>query len=331
MRIDPEQDFLGKLEYELIEGKARWLAEFNESFRNVSLPQLEFDMVVRGSTRGKSGYLFSAILARTMLPAYAASCFAKILRGGETFGVNELEKYLVALRRYVKDKEAKWAFFVLVHSGRANGLLKEKIQSLNDQEIGVALVNVATMEVSSNPSLIGRSTKRILPKKGKAPGVDTDTNLSNVPDQAQARQWGKLALVFGMSLAGFTVLSFIFSGLLVGVLATTRAGLLINIGLAIAITYWYSKGKYYNKMSLNKYEITLQTGRGKPTSAKWSDFDLVSLMHLGAGQFDVRLYKVGDHDEFLSVPVSGVKVNPSDFRWKAMQLCLHGMNHYVRI
>ncbi len=331
MRVFPEEDFLGNLEHELIEGRARWLAEFNESFRNVILLQLEFDMVVRGSTRGKSGYMFSAILSRTMLPAYAASCFVKILRGRETFGASDLERYLAGLRRYVKDKEAKWAFFILVHSGQASRPLIEKILSLNDQEIGVALVNVATMEISNNTSLIGKSAKRILPKKWKAPGVDADTSLSNVPEEAQGRQWNKLALVFGISLAGFTILSFLFSGLFIGVFATNRAGLVINIVLAAGITYWYSKGKYYNKMSLNREGIALQTGRDKPTFAKWSDFDLVSLIHLGAGQFDVRLYRTGDHDEFLSVPVSGVKVNPSDFRWRAMQLCLHGMNHYVRI
>jgi hypothetical protein len=105
----------------------------------------------------------------------------------------------------------------------------------------------------------------------------------------------------------------------------------INIVLASVITYWYSRGKYYNRLSLDDTGITVQTGRNKPDFAKWSSFDLVSLKHLGVGQFDVRLYKVNHHTEFLSVPVSGVKVDPSGFRWKAMELCGHGMNRYAKI
>jgi hypothetical protein len=331
LRITAELDFLEKLEHELIEGKARWLAEFNESFRNVRLLHLDFDMFVEGSTRGRSGYLFSAILSRTMLPAYAASCFVKTLRGDNSFDAAELDKYVGGLQQYVKDKEAKWSFLILVHSGNAPGALRERVQSLNNDVIGVALVNVVTMEISHNSSLIGRSAERILPKKRKISSVDVDETSQGVPDRAQGRQWSKLAFVFGLSLLGLTFLSFLLSAFLTGSLTTNRGGLVINIGLASVITYWYSRGKYYNRVSLEDGGITVQTGRNEPSFAKWSSFDLVSLKHLGVGQFDVRLYRVNNHTEFLSVPVSGVKVDPSGFRWKAMELSGHGMNRYVRI
>jgi hypothetical protein len=331
LSITRELDFLEKLEHELIEGKARWLAEFNESFRNVRLLHLDFDMVVEGSTRGKSGYLFSAILSRTMLPAYAASCFVKTLRGDNSFDAPELDKYVSGLQQYVRDKEAKWSFLIVVHSGNAPRALRERIQSLNSEAIGVALVDVTTMEILHNSSLIGRSAERILPKKWKSSGVDVGSTSQNVPDQAQGRQWSKLAFVFGLTLLGLTFLSFLLSAFLAGSLTTNRGGLVINIGLASVITYWYSRGKYYNRISLEAGGITVQTGRSEPSFAKWSSFDLVSLKHLGVGQFDVRLYKVNNHAEFLSVPVSGVKIDPSGFRWKAMELCGHGMNRYVRI
>jgi len=331
LRTTPELDFLEKLEHELIEGKARWLAEFNESFRNVRLLHLDFDMVVEGSTRGRSGYLFSAILSRTMLPAYAASCFVKSLGGDNSFDAAELDKYVTGLQLYIKDKEAKWSFLILVHSGNALRTLRERIQSINNDAIGVALVNIVTMEVLHNSSLIGRSAERILPKKQNTTKAKADAASQGVPDQAQARQWSKLAFVFGLALLGLTFLSFLFSAFLTGSLTTNRGGLLINIGLASVITYWYSRGKYYNRMSLDDKGITVQTGRDKPSFAKWSSFDLVSLKHLGVGQFDVRLYRVNNHTEFLSVPVSGVKIDPSGFRWKAMELCGHGMNRYVRI
>ena len=331
MSITTELDFLEKLEHELIEGKARWLAEFNESFRNVRLLHLDFEMVVEGSTRGKSGYLFSAILSRTMLPAYVASCFVKILRGDTHFDAAELDKYVGGLQLYLKDKEAKWSFLILVHSGNAPRSLREKIQSLDNEAIGVALVDVMTMEILHDSSLIGRSAERILPKKSKSSGVDVDATSQNIPDQAQGRQWSKLAFVFGLALLGLTFLSFLLSAFLTGSLTTNRGGLVINIGLASTITYWYSRGKYYNRISLEDGGITVQTGRNEPSFDKWSSFDLVSLKHLGVGQFDVRLYKVNNHTEFLSVPVSGVKVDPSGFRWKAMKLCGHGMNRYARI
>src|SRR5207245_10669352 len=92
-----------------------------------------------------------------------------------------------------------------------------------------------------------------------------------------------------------------------------------------------SRCEEYKPMCVDDKGITGQTGRDKPSFAKWSSFYLVSLKHLGVGQFDVRRYRVNNHSEFLSVPVSGVKIDPSGFRWKAMELCGHGMNRYVRI
>jgi hypothetical protein len=248
-----------------------------------------------------------------------------------SFDASELDKYVSGLQLYVKDKEAKWSFLILVHSGNAPRALREKIQSLNNEAIGVAIVDLVTMEILHNSSLIGRSAERILPKKWKNSEVEVDASSRDVPDQAQGRQWGKLAFVFGLTLLGLTFLSFLVSGFLTGSLTTNRGGLVINVGLASVITYWYSRGKYYNRISLEDGGITVQTGRNEPSFAKWSSFDLVSLKHLGVGQFDVRLYRVNKHTEFLSVPVSGVKVDPSSFRWKAMERCGHGMNRYVRI
>jgi hypothetical protein len=328
--ITPELDYLGKLERELMQGSGRWVADFSESFRNVRVQGRAFDMFIRGNTRGRSGYFFSAMLSKTMLPSYAASCFVRVVGRGQTLSVEELGGYISTVHDYIRENEGRWAFLLLVYTGKIPEQIRQMILNLNDEVVGVACVDIQSMQVVNDSSFIGRSASRVIPKKWVYRPVDGG-QLPKLDGVLQGRQWTKLAWIFGLSLLGFTLLSFVVAGLSSGTFAISQFGLLLNLVIAIIVTAAYSRGKYYNRVELNDSGLTLQIGRRAPLTVRWSDFDLVSLAGVQSGSFVVRLYNAADHTNYLDVPTSAVKVDSSLFRWTAMEKSGHGTSRFARL
>jgi hypothetical protein len=327
MFLTPELDFLGKLEHEIMEGNGRWIADFSESFRNVRVKGKAFDMFIRGSTRGRSGYFFSALLSKTMLPAYAASCFVRVVNREKPLSMEELENCLEVIHKYVRDSEAKWSLLLLVFSVKPPEWIKQKVLNLNDNVVGVAMVDLQTMETFNDQSFIGRAANRLIPKKWKYRGPES-RELPELSPVLEGRNLNKLALIFGASLAAFTVLSFIIAGLTTGSFMISRLSLIFNLIVSIFITIAYSRGRYHNRLEIKDREIIVKLGRSPPASLRFSDYDLISLVSTGPGSFAVRMYSSSDHSEYVDIPVSSVKADASIFRWTAMAKSNHGLNRF---
>ncbi|MEM0117197.1 MAG: hypothetical protein QXV32_02010 [Conexivisphaerales archaeon] len=330
MFLTPELDFLGKLEHELMEGNGRWIADFSESFRNVRVKGKAFDMFIRGSTRGRSGYFFSALLSKTMLPAYAASCFVRVVNKEKPLSIDELENCIEVIHRYVRENEAKWSLLLLVFATKPPEWVKQKILNLNDNVVGVAMIDLQTMQTFNDQSFIGRAANRVIPKKWKY-REPAARELPELAPVLEGRNLNKLALIFGVSLAAFTVLSFIIAGLTTGVFAISRYSLILNLLVSILITVAYSRGRYRNRVEIKDGEMVLRFGRNSPVSIRFADYDLVSLVSTGPGSFAVRMYSASDHSDFVDIPVSSVKADASIFRWTAMAKSNHGLNRFTNL
>lgn len=50
---------------------------------------------------------------------------------------------------------------------------------------------------------------------------------------------------------------------------------------------------------------------------KWGEFSTVSLVHVGGGNFVIRLYR--DVEEFLDLPASALRLDPYQFRLEVMK------------
>lgn len=88
--------------------------------------------------------------------------------------------------------------------------------------------------------------------------------------------------------------------------------LVIAAGLAWV---WY-KNYYHAVLNYDEVGFELQQGRNR-IAGQWQDFSDVSLFHVGRGQYMVRLYK--DKGQFEEIPVSTLKLDPSEFRFLAMK------------
>lgn len=93
--------------------------------------------------------------------------------------------------------------------------------------------------------------------------------------------------------------------------------LVINGALALVLGWLFYKNRRHTILSYDQDGFEMQVGRYQ-VSGRWRDFSRVSLVHLGYGVFIVRLYKDGEAS--LDIPASALKLDPSAFRFEAMNL-----------
>lgn len=148
MEVD---DYLLKVERNLMLGAGRWVAEFNESFRAFPVGKLTFDLYVRGGTRPR-GLLLSRLFAYFSLPHYNVAFFAKQVPE-ESLDFDELSQAI--LGRAAKHN-VRWSWLVLIRSGRFPAELVNKVDRFNKPELGISLVNLAEEDVDTSSNILGR-------------------------------------------------------------------------------------------------------------------------------------------------------------------------------
>ena len=143
--------YLLRLEENLMTGSARWIADFTESFRDYRIKDEKFDMLVRGSTRPK-GFFLSRLFAYFSLPDYLLACFA---HSGEVDG-KRLDGLIQLVREHMREGNLTWSWLVLPQEGAPALGVKELVRKKEIHEIGIALVDISSGEITTNPSYVGR-------------------------------------------------------------------------------------------------------------------------------------------------------------------------------
>jgi hypothetical protein len=319
-RAMEREAFLDGLEYQLVEGSARWVADFPEAIRNVKIGGVDFDLLVKGSTRGKTGYFLSAITARLTLPDYTVASLAKVR--GEGWTPQGIQEVVGEALRLMDRFELAWSWLVLAQPGRPTSATKQAVRSINEKKIGVALVDLGTLEVVHSANFLGKNALRIIPKRqGKSLGRrDRPVTYGT----RHAVQWSK---VFGL-FSGLLLLIFFLSNLALLLLADQpRVSVPVFVGgviLAAVLAYVIYVQLYHTDLAFDKDEFKLLTGVRRRITARWKDFDLVSLYHRGGGKYHLLLYRRGNHEGYVEIPASSVGLDPAALRWKAMELSAHG-------
>jgi hypothetical protein len=144
-------DYLLKLERNLIVGAGRWVAEFNEAFRNFPVANHTFDLYVRGGTRPK-GLLLSRLFAYFSLPSYNVALFAMHVPE-DGFNLEDLRK---AVMSRAEDRNIKWTWLVLIRSGKFPDGLVKTVDGFDEQGLGISLVNLADQDVDTSSNILGR-------------------------------------------------------------------------------------------------------------------------------------------------------------------------------
>lgn len=154
------EEHIAELEKTLMTGRGRWIADFSESRKNARISDVEFEAVIEGNTRVK-GFLLSRLFSFLANPNYEVCCFILGARPGKGLDLKSFTKALAAIRSHMKKKEVKWSWlFIFTTEGTNN--LKDTVQKMDDQAIGVVLADLNSEEVFHSNSYLGKQAKRFI-------------------------------------------------------------------------------------------------------------------------------------------------------------------------
>ncbi len=152
-----KREYLLKLEYSLMLGGGRWVADFNESFWNFTYNGIVFEMRLCGGMRPK-GFALSRLASTLLMPNYQAACFAYT----DDPGLKRLPGVLNAVHRYMKDQEIKWSWVVIPFESAFSPHARANVEKNEVRDLGIALVNLQTQEIVTSRSYIGRRMGRFI-------------------------------------------------------------------------------------------------------------------------------------------------------------------------
>jgi len=143
------------LERELQRGRAGWVADLNETFRDYQLAGEVFPLIARGGTRPK-GFLLSRFIAFTIMPNYNVCMYVDRLDSGK-----DAKGQILRLIRIVEtqrdQKDIKWSWLLLLGDGEPPELAGRLIKEFGNKDVGIGYVNILTGEMLTSANQLGRS------------------------------------------------------------------------------------------------------------------------------------------------------------------------------
>ena len=152
---DREITFEG-LEREIQRGRASWVADLSETFKNYQLSGEVFPLIARGGTRPK-GFLLSRFVALTLMPHYNVCLYAC------DFNVGQSKSDIMRLVRIIEtqrdQKDIKWSWLLLFSEDDPNLGTTKLIEEFGNKDIGLGFINIISGNIITSPNQLGRSLK----------------------------------------------------------------------------------------------------------------------------------------------------------------------------
>jgi len=148
-------ELLDALEHGILNGRARWIADLNETFRDYSVGGHKFEIHARGQTRGK-GFILSRFFAWTVLPNYKVSLYARAVRNTTTFLRGNLIEFLKVIKKDLESRGMKWAWLVLLFDGDPPDRISSMVQEYSKNDIGIGCINAYSGNMVVSNNVLGR-------------------------------------------------------------------------------------------------------------------------------------------------------------------------------
>lgn len=152
------EDAIGKLEKEMMKGKGRWVADFDESFLKYPVGDVTFDLFISGNTRVK-GFILSRLYSFLLNPNYEVGFFAISIGEENDPNPRRLRRWILAVKSCMQKSEMKWAWLVLVGRSPSDSV-KKCVQEATDRDVGVAYVDTESRQITSADTYLGRQLKK---------------------------------------------------------------------------------------------------------------------------------------------------------------------------
>ena len=145
------------LEREIQRGRASWVADLTETFKDYQLSGEVFPIIARGGTRPK-GFLLSRFVAFTLMPHY------NVCLNACGFNVGESKSDIMRLVRIIEtqrdQKDIKWSWLLLFSEDDPNLSTAKLIEEFGNRDIGLGFINMISGNTITSPNQLGRSLKK---------------------------------------------------------------------------------------------------------------------------------------------------------------------------
>jgi hypothetical protein len=162
------------LERGLIRGRAKWVADLTEFFRDYRMGDTIFSLYAIGRTRN-SGFLISRFFAWTVLPNYSVSLFC-VDEGNSILSVETVRNRINQVTRISQDKELQWAWLILFSDRNIPPSIVSHVSRYDKRELGIGVASTVSKQVVLSNNQIGKSIEKHL-GLGKALGAERNWKI----------------------------------------------------------------------------------------------------------------------------------------------------------
>jgi hypothetical protein len=147
-------DLFGGLEREIQKGRAGWVADLKETFRDYQISGETFRLLARGNTR-PSGFLLSRLAAYTIMPNYNVCMYADRLDGTDTRA--QVMRLIRIIETQREEQNVKWSWLLLFGDEPPPDSVDRIIRDFRNRDIGLGYINTLSGEMCTSPNQLGRS------------------------------------------------------------------------------------------------------------------------------------------------------------------------------
>jgi hypothetical protein len=266
------------LEEQLVKGRLKWLANFNEIRRDYAVEDMTFPIYASGGLQEK-GFFLSRIYSALVTPKYKVHL---LLYTSPEITPNLLRKILLGLKNKFGSED--WIFLVLAQDHSVGKPLKDTIEQIGDRNLGVCAYGVGASETVMSDNVLGKGlSKQLKLSEIKYENFDVPSYLKSFT----------ATLALGIGLLAVIALSGLRQALSIPTI-------LVMLVLSIAVGYVIYKSRYHMSVSITSRGFKLQEGN-KTKERKWSSYSSVSIFISPSLETFLRLKS---KDETFDLPLS---------------------------
>ena len=277
-----ELNFLTDLvEERLAKGKLRWLANFKEIRRDYKIGEFTIPIYATGGLEEK-GFFLSRVFSHFVTPKYKIHF---LFYTSPEIDMKFLRKLIISCKNKFRGDD--WIFIGLVQKKPIEKTLKNAIENIADNRVGIAAYSLTSKAEVSSKNVLGKALhKQLRLTEAKFEAFD-------LPDYLKS-----FGIVFSLGML-MLVAAVLFGGARGAIQPLT---LLILAFFSIILGYQIYKTRYHVTLTLNTKGFELREGKIL-TKGKWSNFRDVAIYITPGHETCLRLYS---KEKVLDLPLSRI-------------------------
>lgn len=267
------------MEERLVKGKLRWLANFKEIRRDYRIGEFTIPMYATGGLEEK-GFFLSRVFSTLVTPKYKIHF---LFYTSPEINVKLLRQLIIACKNKFSGDD--WIFLGLVQSKPVEKAVKNAIENIADNRVGVTAYSLASKDTITSKNVLGKALKKQLRL------TEAKFEPFDLPNYSKS-----LAIAFFLGTLTLILIAF-FGNVTVAVHPVT---LLLMIMFSLVGGHQLYKTQYRTTLTLNNKGFELQEGKSV-TQGKWSNFKDITIYITPKNEALLRLYS---KEKTLDLPIS---------------------------